>query len=254
MREVCPPVPPAAREAPAAEPGAEAGGGAEGNPPTLSVCLGGGDFGGISGSSDSSCTSDDSHISNNSSNSNNSGDLPAPVGRLVRDLEVFGELPALQSGRTRSQSRVLAMSASCAEALLTYALLTYAMRTVEAKRTVEEEAAVIERAHDSGLEERLEKEREWLEELERRGALLEQFEKEQDSDCTLAMAVEQQLEQSIPSQIGRKPSKVESPPYTVAGVERFVCRKGWEQTIQSEFEGHKKTEIFSTFDRVPEGR
>ena len=166
MREVCPPVPPVAREAPAAEPGAEAGGGgAEGNLLTLLVCPGGGDFGGSSGSSDSSCTSDDSHISNNSSNSNSndSEDLPAPVGRLVRDLEVFGELPALQSGRTRSQSRVLAMSASCTDALLTYALLTYAMRTVEAKRTVEEEAAVIERAHNSVLEECLEKVREWLE-------------------------------------------------------------------------------------------
>ena len=50
-------------------------------------------------------------------------------------------------------------------------LLAYAMRTVEAKRTVEEEAAEIERAHDSLLGEHLEKERDWLEELERRGAL-----------------------------------------------------------------------------------
>ena len=53
------------------------------------------------------------------------------------------------------------------------ALLAYAMRSVEAKRTVEEEAAKIERAHDSLLVERLEKEREWLEKLERHGALLE---------------------------------------------------------------------------------
>ena len=68
-------------------------------------------------------------------------------------MKVFGELPALQSGRTRSQSRGLTMSASCADALL-----TYAMRTVESRRTVEEDVAEIERAHYSLLEERLEKE------------------------------------------------------------------------------------------------
>ena len=69
------------------------------------------------------------------------------------------------------------------------ALLAYAMRTVEAKRTVEEKAAKSKQAHNSLLEERLEKEREWPEELERRGALLEQREEEQDLDCRLAMAV-----------------------------------------------------------------
>ena len=59
------------------------------------------------------------------------------------------------------------MSASCADALL-----TYAVRPVEAKRIVEE-AAEIKRAHNSLLQERLEKKYELLEELERRGALLE---------------------------------------------------------------------------------
>ena len=63
------------------------------------------------------------------------------------------------------------MSASCTDTLL-----MYAMRTVEAKRTIEKEAAEIERAHDSLLKERPEKERERLEELERRGVLLEQRE------------------------------------------------------------------------------
>ena len=47
---------------------------------------------------------------------------------------------------------------------------------------MEEEAAKIERAHDSLVKERLQKEREWLEEIERRGALLKQREEEQDSD------------------------------------------------------------------------
>ena len=78
------------------------------------------------------------------------------------------------------------------------ALLAYATRTVEVKRTVEEEAVEIERSRDSLLEERLEKEREWPEELERRDALLEHCEEKQDSDCFLAMSAEQQPELSIP--------------------------------------------------------
>ena len=54
-----------------------------------------------------------------------------------------------------------------------YALLAYAMKAVEAKKTIEEKVGEIERAHGSLLEERLEKGREWLEELETRGALLD---------------------------------------------------------------------------------
>ena len=140
------------------------------------------------------------------------------------------------------------MSASCSDALL-----TYTVRTVEAKRTAEEEVAEIERAHDSLLEECLE-EREWLEELERCGALLEEREEEQDSDCPLAMAVEQQPKLSILSPIGRKPCEVESPPHTVSVVYRYVYRRGWKQAMQSEFEGHMETGTFSIVDRVPESR
>ena len=142
-------------------------GGVEGNPPTPSVSPRRADFVGINGS-DSRCSSDESRTSSDSSNSNDSGDLPALVGRPARDLEVFGELPALQSGRTMSQSGGLTMSASYA-----YALLAYTMRTVEAKKIMEEKASPIERARDSLLEERLEKERQWFEELERRDALLD---------------------------------------------------------------------------------
>ena len=149
MTEVWPPVPPAARETPAAG----RGGGGEGNPPTPSVSLGRAYFGGINGSSSSS-SSDDSRTSSDSSTATTAGDLPALVGRPARDLGVFEVLPALQSGRTRSQSRGLPMSASYADALL-----AYVMRTVEAKRTMEEEVAEIERAHDSLLEERLEEQR-----------------------------------------------------------------------------------------------
>ena len=60
------------------------------------------------------------------------------------------------------------MSASYADALLAYTI-----RAVESRRAIEQKAAEIERAHDSVLEERLEKEREYLGELERRGALLD---------------------------------------------------------------------------------
>ena len=138
-------------------------GGAEGNPPTPSDPLGRADFGGINGSS-SSYSSEDSRTSSDSSSGNDGGDFPAFARRPARDLEAFGELPALQSGHTRSQSRGLAMGASCADDLL-----AYAMRAMEAEKPMEEKAAEVERAYDSLLEEQLEKAREWLEKLERRG-------------------------------------------------------------------------------------
>ena len=125
-------------------------GGAEGNPPTPSAPPGRADFGGING--------------NRTSSGNDFGDFPALARRSARDLEAFGELPALQSGHTRSQSRGLAMGASCADDLL-----AYAMRAMEAENPTEEKAAEVKRAHDSLLEEQLEKVREWLEKLERRG-------------------------------------------------------------------------------------
>ena len=223
------------------------GGGAEGNPPTPSVSPGRADFGGINGSSSSS--SNDSSTSGKSGNSNDSGDLPAPLGRPARDLEVFVELLILQSGCTRSQSRGLTMSASCADALL-----AYITKAVEAKRAVEGEAAEIERAHDSLLEGRLEKEREWLEELERRGAVMEQREEEQTRTAPL-----QCRSNNNPSQVFRRQSRgspaneVEPPQHTVAGVKRFIYRMGCEQAMQSNFEGHMKTGTFSMVTTVPEG-
>ena len=60
------------------------------------------------------------------------------------------KIPALQGGRTRSQSKKHQMDADTADALLTHAW-----------RTEEEETAT-ERIHDLLLEE-------WLEKLERRG-------------------------------------------------------------------------------------
>ena len=113
--------------------------GTEGNLPTSSVSPRRADFGSINGSS-SSCNSDDSCTSSSDSNnsSNDSGDLPALVEKPARDLEVFGELPALQSGRMRSQLRGLAMSTSFADALL-----AYVMRSMEAKKTMEEKATEI---------------------------------------------------------------------------------------------------------------
>ena len=138
-------------------------GGADGNPPTPSVPPGRADFGGINGNS-SSYSSEDSRTSSDSSSGNDGGDFPTHARRPARDLEAFGELPVLQSGHTRSQSRGSAMGASCADDQL-----AYAMRAMEAEKPTEEKAAEVERAHDSLLEEQLEKEREWLEKLEGRG-------------------------------------------------------------------------------------
>ena len=68
------------------------------------------------------------------------------------------------------------------------------------------------------------------------------------------MSAEQNLELSIPSPIGKQPSEVESPPLSVAGVERSVYRKGWKEALKSEFDGHTKTGTFSMVDRVPKER
>ena len=68
------------------------------------------------------------------------------------------------------------------------------------------------------------------------------------------MAAEQNPELSIPSPIGKQPSEVESPPLSVAGVERSVYRKGWEEAMKSEVDGHTKTGTFSMVGRVSKGR
>ena len=83
MMGLGPPVPPATRNEPAAEPGAGARGRVEGNRPTPSVTLEMANFGDTNGSSISSSnsSSDDSSIS--------SDDLSTLVGRSARDLDVF---------------------------------------------------------------------------------------------------------------------------------------------------------------------
>ena len=81
MTGVWPPVPPATRGAPAAEPGAGAWGGAEGNPSTPSVSPGWAEFGGINGSSSSS-SSDNSRTSSDSSKTTTAGTFPRLWGDL----------------------------------------------------------------------------------------------------------------------------------------------------------------------------
>ena len=159
-------------------------GGAEGNPPTPSVPPGRADFGAINGnsgsrvssssssSSSSSRTSSSSSSSSRTSSSSSSssrtsssrdsssrtssntstsrGDVPTLAGREAYRQKWDGKIPALQGGRTRSQSKKHQMDADTADALLTHAWRT------------EEEETTTERVHDLLLEE-------WLEKLERRG-------------------------------------------------------------------------------------
>ncbi|CAB1100493.1 unnamed protein product [Ectocarpus sp. CCAP 1310/34] len=47
------------------------------------------------------------------------------------------------------------------------------------------------------------------------------------------------------SPIGKRPSDVEAPPMTVAGVAKSVYREGWEQAMREEFEGHLGRGTFS---------
>ena len=110
------------------------------------------------------------------------------------------------------------LSESSTDALLAYA------------RTEAKEAEKTERVHDLLLEERLEREREWLDELqdwfEGRELRVKQPEEEQGPDYPIAMVAEHQSELSIRSPTGKKPNEVKSPPHSVAGVERLVYRKG----------------------------
>ena len=195
-------------------------------------------------SSSSSSNTDDSDDKSGSSIS--SGDVPALTGGEAHRQMWNGKIPALQGGRTRSQSRQYQMSMNTADALLAHA-----------ETTVEEDTA-IERAHGLLLEERIEEEHKWLGEItelfEEDGPPLERREEELNSDCPLAVAAEQNPELSVPSPIGKQHSEVESPPLSVAGVERSVYRKGWEEAMKSEFDGHTKTGTSSMVDRVPKGR
>ena len=235
------PVLPATRKAPAAEAEAGTEGVTEGNPPAPSAPSRRNEIGSVNDSSNSSSSSDsiNSSSSSDSSNSKNDsssrrgsdsnanytrngssstggslsrGDIPALTGTEARRLRPFGKPPELQSGRTRSQSRGWTLSESCTDALLAYA------------RTEAKEAEETERVHDLQLEERLEEECEWLDEVqdwfEGRGLLVKQREEEQGPNSPLAMAAEHQSELSIPSPIGKKPNEVESPPHSVTGIER----------------------------------
>ncbi|CAN0428618.1 unnamed protein product, partial [Ascophyllum nodosum] len=92
--------------------------------------------------------------SNSTSSGVSNGDIPALTGTETRRLQHFGKPPELQSGRTRSQSQGWTLNESCTDALLAYA------------RTEAEEAEETERVHDLLLEERLEQEREWLDEVQ----------------------------------------------------------------------------------------
>ena len=240
-------VPPAIRRTQTAGARAGAGAVAEGTSPASSVSSRGADNG-ISSITDSHSSSSNSNgrssrssgSSSSSSNTDNnddksgsstsSGDVPTLTGGEARRQRWNGKIPALQGGRTRSQSRQYQISKDTA-----YALVAHAQSTVE-------EDTAIERVHSLLLEERLEEEHEWLgqitEGFEEDGPPLERREEELDSDCPLAMAAEQNPELSIPSPIGKQPSEVESPPLSVAGVERSVYRKGWEEAMKSEFDGH----------------
>ena len=163
----------AVRKTETAETGAGAGGVAEGDPAASSDSHGSNS----TSSSISSSTSTSSRISSSTSNntSTSRGDLPSLAGREAHRQRWDGKVPALQVGRTRSQSRQHQMSADTADALLTHA------------RRTEEEDTATERVHDLLLEGRLEEDlkgcgkmMEWLEED---GPALERREESQDPDC-----------------------------------------------------------------------
>ena len=236
---------PAIRKTQTAGASAGAGGVAEDTSPASSVSYSRADNG-ISSITDSHSSSNTNNGDDKSGSSTSRGDVPALTGGEAHRQRWNGKIPALQGGRTRSQSRRYQMSKDTADALVAHA-----------RWTVEEDTA-IERVHSLLLEQRLEEEHKWLGEItewfEEEWPPLERREEELDSDCPFAMAAEQNSELRVPSPIGKQPSEVESPPLSVAGVERSVYRKGWEEAMKSEFDGHTKTGSFSMVDRVPKGR
>ena len=129
-----------------AETGAGAGEVAEGDP--------------AASSNSHSSNSTSSRISSSSSNSNSRGDVPTLAGREAHRQKWDGKIPALQGGRTRSQSRQHQMNVDTADALLTH------------DRRTEEEDTATERVHDLLLEERLQ------EEHEKRGKMMEWLEED----------------------------------------------------------------------------
>ena len=254
---------PAIRKTQTVKAGAGAGGVAEGDYPASSVSSGKADNG-SSSSNDNTSSSSSSNGSNSSSSgststssntsngddrsgsSTSSGGVPALAGGEAQRQRWDSKIPALQRGRTRSQSRQYQMSAGTADVLLAHA------------QRIVEEGTAIERVHDLLLEGHLEEEHKWLhgimEWFEEDRPPLERREEKLDSDCPLAMASKQNPELSIPSPIGKQPSEVESPPLSVAEIERSVYRKGWEEAMKSEFDGHTKTGTFSMVDRITKGR
>ena len=149
------PVPPATRNAPAAEAGAGTGGIAEGNPPAPSAPSRRAEISSVNDSSNpkdnnnsrrgsGSNASHTSNGSNSTSGSISNGDIHVLTETEARRLQHFGKSPELQSGRMRSQSRGWTLRESCTDALLAYA------------RTEAKEAEGTERVHDLLLEERLE--------------------------------------------------------------------------------------------------
>ena len=135
---------------------AKAGGVAEGAYPASSVSSKRADNGITSSSNSNGRNSSNSNSSSSSSSSNtdngedksgsstSSGDVPALTRREAHRQRWNGKIPALQGGRTRSQSRQYQMSMDTADALVAHV-----------QRTVEEDTA-IERVHSLLLEERLE--------------------------------------------------------------------------------------------------
>ena len=117
---------PAIRKTQMAGARAGAGGVAEGASPAPSVSSTRTDNG-ISSITDSHSSSSSSNTDNGddkSGSSNSSGDVPALTGGEAHRQRWNGEIPELQGGRTRSQSRQYQMSMDTADALVAHAQRT----------------------------------------------------------------------------------------------------------------------------------
>ncbi|CAB1105045.1 unnamed protein product [Ectocarpus sp. CCAP 1310/34] len=223
--------------------------------------------GGSGSDSSSGGSSVDDGGSDSSSGSDSETDLPALCGPEARRLARFDKPAELTSRRTRENPRrnpryesppsppTSAPSPTSAEALLASVASLPDSSTEEFTRWML--SAVLHVAE--GLEARVVREL-LSERAQEAHAARQEAEDFLLGTVDLMLNSPDAFETALASHelsespIGKRPSDVEAPPMTVAGVAKSVYREGWEQAMREEFEGHLGTGTFSFVDGAPEGR
>ncbi|CAB1111413.1 unnamed protein product [Ectocarpus sp. CCAP 1310/34] len=216
--------------------------------------------GGSGNGSNSGSNSGSGSDSDSDSDSDSETDLPALRGPEARRLACFDKPAELTSRRTRENPRrnpryASPPSPTSAEALLAPVARLPVSSTEEftgwmLSAVLHVAEGLAARAVGELLFERAEEAHAARQEAE--GYLLGAVDLMLNSPDAFETALASHELSESP--IGKRPSDVEAPPMTVAGVAKSVYREGWEQAMREEFEGHLGTGTFSFVDGAPEGR